>query len=276
LNNAAQLKAKVKSIAVISGVPAQAVLQNYMMERLLERISLSKYREKIIIKGGLLIGSFVGIQNRTTMDLDATIKGFPLTEEMLTQAFDEICAIPINDDVCFSILHTLPIREDDPYGGYRIAMQAVYASIVTPLKVDITTGDRITPQEIRYVYISNFDNKAITICAYNPETVLAEKVETVLRRSILNTRLRDFYDIYILTEMLGEKIDRKTFLSALIATSEHRGSGRIIENPRRILDNLLSDEIIHQRWQQYRQTYSFAQQVPFEEVLDAITDLLGD
>ena len=198
MSKAMQLKARIHNQAEKNHVPAQAVLQNFMLERILERISLSRYQNRIVLEGGMLIASMVGIANRTTMDMDAALRGFPLTEETVRAAFTEVCAIPIDDGVDLQVAYVAPIREDDEYGGYRIAITARYDSILTPLKIDLTTGAAITPGAVRYALQSHFEDKQIEVWAYNIETILAEKVETILRRSVLNTRPRDFYDVYIL------------------------------------------------------------------------------
>lgn len=211
-----QLKARIKNLALKNHIPAQAVLQNFMLERLLERISISEYKNRVILKGGMLIASMVGISSRTTMDMDATLRGFPLTEETIREAFQDICAIPVNDEVNLILDHVAPIREDDEYGGFRIALIARYASINTPLKIDITTGDIITPEAIRYAFSSAFEDKRIEVWAYPIETILAEKVETILRRSVLNTRPRDFYDVYILIKTQSQVINKEIFHDAVI------------------------------------------------------------
>ncbi|MDP1624189.1 MAG: nucleotidyl transferase AbiEii/AbiGii toxin family protein, partial [bacterium] len=193
-----QLKSRIKNLALKNRIPAQAVLQNFMLERLLERISISKHKDKFILKGGMLIASMIGIDSRTTMDMDATIRGYPLLDEAIQSVFTEICSLPLNDGVILTLNSITPIRDEDEYGGYRVMITARYEAINTPLKVDVTTGDIITPEAVRYTFHSNFEEKRIEIWAYNIETILAEKVETILQRSVLNTRPRDFYDVYIL------------------------------------------------------------------------------
>lgn len=180
-----QLKARIKNLALTNHVPAQAVLQNFMLERLLERISISKYKDKVVLKGGMLIASIVGINSRTTMDMDAALRGYPLSEDTIRAAFIDICAIQLDDEVILVMDHVTPIRDNDEYGGYRVSIIAKYETINTPLKIDVTAGDIITPDAIRYAFHSNFENKLIEIWAYNSETILAEKVETILRRSVL-------------------------------------------------------------------------------------------
>jgi hypothetical protein len=168
----------------------------------------------------MLIASMVGVYNRTTMDMDATMRGYPLSEETIRAAFSDICAIQLDDEVNLVLDHIVPIRGDDEYGGYRVALIAKYESINTPLKIDITTGDIITPKAVRYAFHSNFENKVIKVWAYNIETILAEKVETILRRSVLNTRPRDFYYVYIIMKTQRQVIDKVIFITALNATSK--------------------------------------------------------
>lgn len=269
-----QLKARIKNIAVKNHIPAQAVLQNFMLERLLERISISKYKDSMILKGGMLIASLVGISSRTTMDMDATLKGYHLSEESLKQTLLEICAIPLEDGITLVLDHIDPIRGDDEYGGYRAAMIANYESIRTPLKVDITTGDMITPEAVRYAFPSNFENKLIEIWAYNIETILAEKVETILRRSVLNTRPRDFYDVYIIMKTQNLAFDNTVFDAALKATSQKRLSLVALQNGNQILKTIQTDATMRQRWNRYCADYHYARGIEFDEVLEVLIDIL--
>jgi len=275
MNKAMQLKDKIKNLASKNHVPAQAILQNFMLECLLERISVSKYKEKFILKGGMLIASMVGISNRTTMDMDATLRGYPLSEGMIREVFSEICAIPVEDGVDLTLDHVLPIRDEDEYGGYRVAIIARYESINTPLKIDITTGDIITPGAIRYSFPSIFSNKRIEVWAYNLETILAEKVETILRRSVLNTRPRDYYDIYIIMKTKRQAVRIKTFIAALNATAERRGSLQALQGKDRILETIRTDPPMRQRWSRYCEENNFAKGIEFGEVLRAIQELMS-
>jgi predicted nucleotidyltransferase component of viral defense system len=275
MNKAMQLKDRIKNLALKNHIPAQAVLQNFMLERLLERISVSKYRDAFILKGGMLIASMVGIGSRTTMDMDATVKGYQLSEETIQRMFSEICANQMDDEVTFSIDHILPIREEDEYGGYRVAVIAKYESINTPLKIDITTGDIITPRAVRYEFQSLFSKKRIKIWAYNLETILAEKVETILRRSVLNTRPRDFYDVYIIVKTKRKGIKTMTFLAALKATSERRGSLQALQGKDRILATIQSDLTMRQRWERYCKENYYAEGIEFDDVIGTIIDLVN-
>ena len=201
--NPMQLKAFIKNKAAEKHISAQLVMQNYMLERLLERISLSPYKNNFILKGGFLISAIVGLDTRATMDLDTTIKGFTLTHEAIRKIFTEICAVQIADDVQFEVVGISDIRETDDYPGIRVALKANYPPISVPLTVDVTTGDMITPREVEYTFSLLFDDRTISILAYNLETVLAEKLETVLSRNIANTRPRDYYDVHILYALRG-------------------------------------------------------------------------
>jgi len=270
-----QLKDKIKNLALKNHVPAQAVLQNFMLERLLERISLSKYKDMLILKGGMLIASMVGINNRTTMDMDATLRGYPLSEETIRVAFLEICAMHLDDDITLVLDHIVPIREDDEYGGYRVAIIAKYESINTPLKIDITTGDIITPDAIRYTFHSNFEDKLIEVWAYNIETILAEKVETILRRSVLNTRPRDFYDANIIIKTQRKAIKKKIFITALNATSKKRGSLLAVQKKETILRTIQSDTIMRQRWDRYCRENYYAKGIAFDDVIGLLIDIVN-
>lgn len=270
-----QLKDKIKNLASKNHIPAQAVLQNFMLECLLDRISVSKYSEIFVLKGGMLIASLVGISNRTTMDMDATWRDFPLSEVTTRKVFSEICAIPRQDEVTLTLDHILPIREEDEYGGYRVAIVARYESISAPLKIDITTGDVITPEAVCYKFHSILSNKRIKIWAYNLETILAEKVETILRRSVLNTRPRDFYDVYILVKTKHQLINQITFLAALKATAERRGSFKAVGEKDDILETIRMDPTMQQRWFRYCETNYYAKGIEFEDVIGTMMRILN-
>ena len=273
MSKAIQLKAKIKNLALKNHIPAQAVLQNFMLESLLERISLSKYKDMVILKGGMLIASLVGINSRTTMDMDATLRGYPLTEKAIHAAISEICAIPLGDEVILELDHIAPIREDDEYGGFRVAIIAKYESINTPLKIDITTGDIITPEAIRYAFQSNFENKKIEVWAYNIETILAEKVETILRRSVLNTRPRDFYDVYIIMKTQRRAINKNLFRTALNATAHKRTSLAALKDQDIILQSIQTDTIMRQRWERYCKENYYANGIEFDVVIEILKEL---
>lgn len=193
MKNAMQLKAYVKNLAKEKNISAQIVLQNYMLERLLERISISEYHDNFILKGGFLLAAMVGLDTRATMDMDATIKGLPVTKETISEMFGEICKIHIDDDINFEFSDIADIREDDEYGGYRVSLSGNYPPMAVPLKIDITTGDKVTPREMVYSFNLMFEERSINVLAYTVETILAEKLETIISRGDQNTRPRDFY-----------------------------------------------------------------------------------
>lgn len=276
MSKAMQLKARVKNLALINHVPAQVLLQNFMLERLLERISISKYTNYFVLKGGLLIASLVGIHNRTTMDLDATLIDFPLSEEKVKAAIKEICAIPLDDDITLILEHIAPIRDEDEYGGYRATILALFDAIKTPLKVDITTGDIITPNAVRYAFPSIFENKTIGVWAYNLETILAEKVETILTRSVFNTRPRDYYDVYILMKTQQQAVNKNIFIAALNATSEKRISSVALENKENILRTIQSDITMRQRWERYCKENYYAADIEFDDVIDVLIEIVSN
>ena len=235
--NPMQLKAFIKKKQQRKIFPP-SFMQNYMLERLLERISLSTYKNNFILKGGSLISVIVGLDTRTMMDLDITIKGFTLTHGSIRKVFKEIYAVEIEDDVSFTLEDIYDIRETDDHPGIRVSLKANYPPISVPLTVDVATGDIITPKEIEYTFKLLFDDRTLSILAYNLETVLAEKIETVLSRSIANTRPRDFYDIHIIFALRGNECDKTILKRALEQTSAKRGSSQVMENYRDIIDEI--------------------------------------
>lgn len=269
-----QLKAVIKSIAKKKHISAQLVMQNYMLERLLERISISKYQKNFILKGGFLIAAMVGLDTRATMDMDATIKGLPVKEQTVREIFEEICKIELSDDVTFSFRGIGEIREGDIYTGYRVSLSANYPPMAVPLKLDITTGDKITPKEIEYHFKLFLEDRSISVLAYNLETILAEKLETVISRGDQNTRLRDYYDIYILTRLQYSNIDFNVLKAALDSTTEKRGSKIVVENYRRIMDTVRNNHIMKKQWENYQKDYEYANDITFDNVCDTIIGLM--
>ena len=273
-NNAMQLKAFIKKKAQEYNVSAQLVMQNYMLERLLERISLSKYKHNFVIKGGFLISSILGLNIRATMDLDTTIKGLTLSHESISKIFKEICSISVDDNINFELVNVENIRKDDDYLGLRVSLLANYAPISVPLTVDITTGDSITPKEIEYSYPLLFDDRSIDIVAYNLENVLAEKLETILSRGIANTRSRDFYDVYVLTKFRWNSIDFDSLREAFLSTLKRRNTVGAINDVNSILLEIEKHPDINRLWNNYRKKYSYANDISFEETIKSIKKLL--
>lgn len=269
-----QLKAFIKKKAKEKNVFAQLVLQNYMLERLLERISLSPYKNNFILKGGFLISSIVGIDERTTMDLDTTIKGFTLTHESILNIFNEICSIDIEDDVEFEVTNVADIRKTGDYPGIRVFMKANYPPISVPLTVDVTTGDIITPKEIEYSLDLLFDERSISILAYNLETILAEKIETVLSRNIASTRPRDYYDLYTLYVFHGNTCDRKVLRTALENTTNKRGSKHILNDYLEIIQEIRNSDELNAIWKKYSKEYECAKDISFEETCNILEKIM--
>ena len=271
---AMSLKAKIRNIAKSKNLPAQVILQNYMFERFLNRLSASEYKEKFVLKGGMLVAAIVGIDNRATMDLDTTLKNLPLTPEAIEKALNEIFEIDLNDDVKFKFKGISPIREDDIYGGYRVALDAIYETIVTPMTIDVSTGDVITPNAVKFNFTGIFDDElAFEVWAYNIETVLAEKIETILRRSMFNTRPRDFYDAYIL--ITTQNFDKATFTEALNKTIEHRGTRNQINDFGSTMEIVSESADLKRMWNNYQSQFPYAKDISFEEVCNSIMELLA-
>jgi predicted nucleotidyltransferase component of viral defense system len=271
--NAMSLKAKIRNIAGGKGVPAQVVLQNYFFERFLDRLSRSEFREKFILKGGLLIASMTGFDTRSTMDMDVTVRSLPLDEEHIRIAIHAICAIPVEDGIVFQITGITFIREDDEYGGFRVSLNAVYENINTPLSIDITTGDAITPKPVKRIFKSLFDeSNQFELWAYNNETILAEKIETILRRGVGNTRPRDFYDVYIITKT--QSFDHDIFHQALLATSAHRGTTEKISNVPEIIKSIEESSMLKNQWEKYRREYPYAKDIRYEDTIKAVKVLM--
>ena len=274
MNNAMQLKAIIKNIAKKKNISASLVLQNYMLERFLERVSLSQYRDNYIVKGGFLIASMVGLDSRATMDMDATIKGYPVNEESLQKMIEDIIAVPVSDDITFRFMSIGEIREDDEYSGYRVALRADYGKMAVPLKLDITTGDKITPREIDYSYKLLMEDRSISILAYNLSTILAEKLETVVSRGDQNTRPRDFYDVFILTKLRAGSIDMADLNAALKATSEKRGTTELMKKYHEIMQVVKNSDVMKRQWDNYRKDFDYATGIEFEDTCDAVVTLM--
>lgn len=274
MKNAMQLKAIIKNFAKEKHISAQLVMQNYMLERLLERISVSKYQQNFILKGGFLIAAIVGLDTRATMDMDATIKGVPVNEQTIHELFEEICTIDLADNVVFCVRSIGEIREGDMYTGYRVSLTANYPPMAVPLKLDITTGDRITPKEIEYQFKLFLEDRNISILAYNLETIMAEKLETVISRGDQNTRPRDYYDIYILVKLQSSNMELNVLKAALNATTEKRGSKTVVENYRSIMETVRNNEIMHKQWDNYQRDFGYAADITFEDACDTVIQLM--
>ena len=270
--NTMSFKAIINNMAKENNVVAQSVLQTYMLERLLERISISKYKDNFILKGGMLISAMLGIDSRTTMDMDTTIKGFPLTKDNITNIMDEICNIEIDDNVKLKINKVELIREDDDYGGYRITFETKYNNeMPVIIKIDITTGDKITYKEIEYSFTLMLEDRKIQIWSYNVETIIAEKFEAIVKRGVLSTRIRDYYDVYMLINTQNKIIDKKTLKDAITLTAQHRGTSEIIKDWKKIVEKIANDSKMRQQWKRYQKDNFYAEEIEYKELINAIS-----
>lgn len=267
-----QLKALVRNRSNGDSVKAQIIIRNYIMERFLERVSISQYRNNIIIKGGMLIASIVGNEKRSTMDIDSTLINIQLTEENVISMVQEITNIKMDDNVVFTITDISTIMEDFDYPGVRVVLYAEIDRMRTPLKLDFSTDDIIIPKEIEYSYQLMFEDRSIIILAYNIATILAEKFETVISRGITNTRMRDFYDIYTLLS-LNVSVNRKHFVSALMKTSLRRGSNLLISDWKKLIGEIQEDKEIQDLWLAYQKKFDYAINISWNEVISSVINL---
>ncbi len=273
--NAMQLKALIRNKSKEIGISPQLVLQNYMLERLIDRISKSEYASNFIVKGGFLLSSIVGLSSRATMDLDTTIRGVTLTQEKLAEIITAICNIEIDDDISFELLRITDIRETDAYPGLRVYLNANFPPMKIPITVDVTTGDVITPKEVKLYFRSMFDETKILMLAYTVETLLAEKLETILTRGIANTRSRDFYDVYILYKTKADEIDYVTLREALTATLKKRKSEQIFKEYRKIIEILSDSQDLQSIWRKYQRSVAYAKDILYEDTCEAIRNILN-
>ncbi len=267
-----QLKDKVRNMAHGDSAKSQLLIRNYAMERFLERVSLSGYKDNFILKGGMLVAAMVGLQNRATMDIDTTIRTLPLDVERAKKIVEEIAAVKIDDNIRFEIKDVSSIMDEADYGGVRLTLDAFLDAMKIPLKIDISTGDVITPTAITYRYKLMFEDRHITLWAYTLETVLAEKIETVLVRLALNTRLRDFYDLYILQNG-GLQISPSTLKTALAATCSKRESETVLTDYPRRLQEVEESPVMQTLWNSYQKKNSYAAGITWETVMNAIRAL---
>jgi len=264
-------KAIINNIAKENKVSAQSVLQTYMLERLLERISISKYRDNFILKGGMLISAMLGIDSRTTMDMDTTIKGFNLTEENINNIMNEICNIKLQDNVALKVKNISLIREDDDYGGYRITFEATYNNeMPVIMKIDITTGDKITYREVKYNFSLMLEERNIQIWSYNIETILAEKFESIIKRGVLGTRIREYYDIHMLLNTQSKNIDKGTLREAIISTAKYRETLEIVRGWKEVVEILDDDSTMKKQWERYQKNNFYAEGIEYRDLIESL------
>jgi len=269
--NTMSFKAIINNIARENKVSAQSVLQTYMLERLLERISVSKYKDNFILKGGMLISAMLGIDSRTTMDMDTTIKGFSLTEENINNIMNGICNIDLKDDITLEVKNITLIREDDDYGGYRITFEAIYNNeMPVIMKIDITTGDKITYKEVKYDFSLMLEDRKIQVWSYNIETIIAEKFESIIKRAILGTRIRDYYDIHMLLNTQSKNIDEDTLKQAIISTAKHRETLEIIKDWKEVVEILKDDKSMKNQWKRYKKNNFYAEGIEYKDLIQSL------
>jgi len=272
--NSEQLKNLIRNKANGDSNLSLQFYQLFYFERLLERISLSKYKNSIIIKGGFLLTSIIGEDDRTTKDMDATIKGLPLNQKEVEKVFKNIISIKINDDVKFEIESIKDIRLEDEYGGFRVLLRATLDSNRTFVAVELTTGDAITPSEISYNYKSIFDDKTINVYSYNIETVIAEKFQTIISRGVLNTRLKDFYDMYKLMSMSSIIIDKNILNKAIRNTFERRNTKFDIEFFKEVVDSIKNDDYMIKLWNDYSNKNHYTEGIEFDDTIDSVVKII--
>lgn len=271
IHSSKQLKDLIRNLSKEVGIEAHVLIRKYMMERFLERVSSSKYNGSFILKGGMLVAAFVGVEVRATMDIDTTIKGIPVTMVDMERTITEISNIDLEDNVKFRIKKVSEIMDEAEYSGIRFSIDALLDGAVIPLKIDISTGDVITPREIAYSYKLMFEDRTIHIMTYPIETVLAEKLETVISRSITNTRMRDFYDIHILLK--SQNIDADILALALERTAKKRGNFNLLENAESVLKVVKSDEDMKRLWDIYQKKFKYAGEYTWDEVIHSVREL---
>lgn len=272
-SNANSFKAKIKNISKDKGIPAQQVQQHYLIEQVLKLISTSSYRDSFIVKGGYLIGQMIGLDKRTTMDLDVTLKGTEMSRENLIHIFEEILCSN-TDGFSFSVDKLEPIRQDDEYGGFSLKLNATFDTLKEVVFIDITTGDKITPREITYSMTSIFTNESIKIWTYNLETVLAEKLETIISRGLASTRPRDRYDLFTLYKLRKEDINLEVLKNALENTAEKRKSKDTIYNWEEQVRGIEISDYQKELWIRYQRQFKYAKDISFDNSVQVIREIM--
>lgn len=269
-----ELKEKTKELEKKYNLTHYELLQRFMFERILERISLSKYNNNFILKGGLLLSAMFGINNRTTQDMDTTIKGINVSKEDMVKALNEILSIDLNDDVKFDLVDITDIREDDEYGGNKYHLMGHLENLNVRLEIDISTGDQVTPKELSYDYPMLFEDKKIHIYSYNIETILSEKIETILRRGVYNSRMKDYYDVHMFLTKLKDEINIENFKSAITNTFTKRDSFAFLRDYHQILQEIYNYERIEQLWNTYAKKNAYASNIKFKEIIKELDDFI--
>ncbi len=270
IKNRDSLKTKVSNLSNKTNIPNKYLIQNFMFEALLKRISKSKYKDKFIIKGGLLLSSIFGVNLRSTMDLDTTIKGLLLDRETVTKVINDIISIEIGDNIKLEIENIKDIREEELYSGFNVNLKAEFDGLKTNLMIDITTGDVITYKEVEFKYNTLFDNEIINIMTYNYETILAEKFESIISRNIDNTRMKDYYDLYMFVNLKWHDINKDTLRKAIINTAKNRETLKYIDDASKYIELISEDSRLKSLWNSYKSNYDYAKDIEFIDTINAI------
>ncbi len=270
IKNRDSLKARASNLSKKTNIPNKYLIQNFMFEALLKRISKSKYKDKFIIKGGFLLSSIFGVNLRSTMDLDTTIKGLPLDRETITNVINEIIRIDVEDNVRLDIENIKDIREEELYSGFEVNLKAEFDGLKTNLMIDITTGDVITYEEIEFKYSTLFDNEIINIMTYNYETIIAAKFESIISRNIDNTRMKDYYDLYMFVHLKWDDINKDTLRKAIFNTSKARETIDYINNANKYIELISDDSRLKALWNSYQNNYEYVKDIKFVDVINAI------
>ena len=270
IKNRDSLKAKVSILSKKNNIPNKYLIQNFMFEALLKRISKSKYKDKFIIKGGFLLSSIFGVDLRSTMDLDTTIKGLTLDRETIIRVINEIINIDVEDNVKLEIENIKDIREEELYSGFEVNLKANFDGLKTNLMIDITTGDIITYKEVEFKYNTIFDNETINIMTYNYETIIAEKFESIISRNIDNTRMKDYYDLYMFVNLKWSDINKEILKKAIINTSKERETLDYIDNASNYIELISDDSRLKSLWNNYQNNYEYAKDIEFEDTINVV------
>lgn len=269
-----QIKGRIKSVAKQNNADARTLMRIYMMERFLERLAQSEYRDNFIIKGGILVTAMIGVAHRSTMDIDTSMKNLNLSAEDALRVVNQVKDIDLDDGVSFEVKDVSNIMDEMEYPGIRVTMNANVGRLITPLKIDISTGDVITPRAIEFNYDLLLEDRSISLWSYNLETILAEKLQTVLARGILNTRMRDFYDIRMLLDTYEDKVNKAVLKDAFAATCKKRGTDHLQEQAEEIIKIIEADEQLQVLWRAYQKKYSYAAEIDYASVISGVRELM--
>lgn len=272
--NKAKLTALCHKISKQTGLTFNSVMTYYFLEIILKKLSQSSYAEHYIFKGGFLLSNVIGVESRSTVDIDFLFHKQTLSEENVQQQLEEILT-ESKDDIQFSIQSISSIKESDNYGGYRATILCQLENIKQIIHLDIATGDIVTPHPVTYAYKAIFNDESFSIIAYTIETILAEKLQTIYSRNFLNSRSKDFYDVYILSKLKKNDIDFRQLNVACKRTFSYRETELDYNEIVQLMESFKTDPIQQQQWQNYSNKYSYTKGISFSEILDEIVNLVS-